>query len=875
MKSYLLLFLFAAPLFIKAQSNNPLEKKITITFNNTPVSIALKQIGAQANCSFVYANQLLNTNRNVSRSYKAEILSNLLLNLFDGQVQLRADGNQVYIKALPSGIQTLSGQIFFEGRGIPGASIRIDANHHAVSDQNGKYLIKGLAAANYSVEVSSIGFKTLRKTIQLTAGTNKLLDFSLDADAQQLQQVQVTGKNDSQKKKESGFNVNVLDVNQFNNSNRDLNQLLNATAGVRIREQGGLGSNFNFSINGLSGKAVRFFIDGIPMENYGVGMTLNNIPVNLAERIEVFKGVVPVELGADAMGGAVNVITNKGTRNYMDASLSYGSFNTQRASLNSQYVNVATGLVFKLTGFYNYSDNNYLMRSNPKYDAPIRIPDGTGQFKEVNLKRFHDDYRSGMIQGEVGIVNKKWADVFMVSMLYNKHYKEFQTGATQNTVYGKIDRRGDLLMPSVRYKKDDLFVKGLTATAFLSYGREKYAVADTSLYGFWWDGSHTNPDPSPYGEFGGGISRSLFHYQNEFLLGRINLDYRLNDQHSITFNYNYNRVKRESYDELSTRQENPAAVSREVLGLAWKNQFLEGRMKNTVFGKAFRFKTNVDQIILPGNVNATQPDNSARYNNYGGGLASRYALNSHIGLRLSYEHTYRLPEQVELLGDGLNVVANPDIKPESSHNINVGGDYSVKIENHQYAFDVSGFIRDASNFIYSTPWGNNQSKYLNERKIIIKGVEAEAQYKYADLFNITLNATYQRTKQNQRYVIGTQNANVTFGNAVPNQPYLFGNAFIAVGKNNLTGKGQRLQFDWSSQYIHWFFLNWEGYGSSQSQNKIPTQFVHNAGITYSVKEGKYNIGLESRNVFNQLAYDNFRLQKPGRSFNIKLRYFIQ
>src|SRR5690606_35793121 len=128
------------------------------------------------------------------------------------------------------------------------------------------------------------------------------------------------------------------------------------------REQGGLGSNFNFSINGLSGKSVKYFIDGVPVEVMGSTMSLNNIPVNLSERIEVYKGVVPVHLGSDAMGGAINIITSQRQTNFLDASYSYGSFNTHRAALTGQYTHEKTGLIAKASAFFNYSDNNYLMK---------------------------------------------------------------------------------------------------------------------------------------------------------------------------------------------------------------------------------------------------------------------------------------------------------------------------------------------------------------------------------------------------------------------------------------------------------------------------------------------------------------------------------
>jgi hypothetical protein len=48
-------------------------------------------------------------------------------------------------------------------------------------------------------------------------------------------------------------------------------------------------------LDGFSGKHVKIFIDGVPQEGVGSSFGLNNIPVNFADRIEVYKGVVNPE----------------------------------------------------------------------------------------------------------------------------------------------------------------------------------------------------------------------------------------------------------------------------------------------------------------------------------------------------------------------------------------------------------------------------------------------------------------------------------------------------------------------------------------------------------------------------------------------------
>ena len=84
----------------------------------------------------------------------------------------------------------------------------------------------------------------------------------------------------------------------------------------------------------------------------------------------------------------------------------------------------------------------------------------------------------------------------------------------------------------------------------------------------------------------------------------------------------------------------------------------------------------------------------------------------------------------------------------------------------------------------------------------------------------------------------------------------------------------KLQVGYRYQYVHWFYLTWEGYGSLESKSRIPTQHVHGVLATYSWHQDRYNLSLECTNLLDARLYDNFMLQKPGRSFFCKFRLFI-
>lgn len=126
---------------------------------------------------------------------------------------------------------------------------------------------------------------------------------------QHLGEVVVRG-NQVKRGNSSAFNVTAVDIRRLRNTNLDLAHILDRVSGVKVREDGGLGSGVSINLNGFTGKHVKQFIDGVPMDGSSSSFGINNIPASFANRIEVYKGVVPVDFGGDALGGAINIVTD-------------------------------------------------------------------------------------------------------------------------------------------------------------------------------------------------------------------------------------------------------------------------------------------------------------------------------------------------------------------------------------------------------------------------------------------------------------------------------------------------------------------------------------------------------------------------------------
>lgn len=761
------------------------------------------------------------------------------------------------------------------GNGIPGVTVRVGSSEKGTtSTADGSYRIDDLRPGTFELRFSSVGFENRLETISLKKGQVLRLDIVLPESARELGEVKVFGKGEAQQLRESSYTVNAIDTRAFANTTSDLNQVLNYTTGVRIREQGGLGSQFNFSINGLSGKAVKYFIDGVPLELFGTAVSLNNIPVNLAERIELYKGVVPVQLGSDAMGGAVNIITSRQQQSYLDVSHSFGSFNTHRSAVSGQYVHKPSGLTVKVSGFYNYSDNNYRMKGVEILEGGERkgdqITDLTGaSFVTADVRRFHDQYQSVMGQAEIGVTGKRWADVFSVGASYSRSLQDLQTGFEQTIVYGNVTRKADTPSALLRYKKENLFAKGLDFNLFASLSKDTYITADTLFRQYYWDGAWTAKGAS---EMSSSI-RSVNHIVRPRNFVRANLSYQLSELHSFNINYTRDQVRNEIYNKLvSDGDDMPGTMSKQVLGLAYQQDFLDKRLTNSFFVKYYGLG-----LLRNKWVDLSYQSFRSNFSNYGYGLASRYKVLPDLGIKLSLERSYRLQEVEEVYGDGLNLQPNPDLNPENSYNANLGAFYGYRASLHRFFIEAGGFYRDASDFIYVVPDQRSKAlKYENKSSVRVSGFEAELRYDYADFLTFNINATYQNAVNMTKFgSTASTTYEATYRNKIPNQPWLFGNANLGIGKNNVGGTGNRLQFNWFTQYVHWFYLTWEAFGNVNGKSNIPTQLIHNATLSYSFKDGRYNVSAESRNLTDALAYDNFRQQKPGRAFSVKVRYFLR
>ena len=736
--------------------------------------------------------------------------------------------------------------------GVKGTKIGI------VTDHNGNYELI-LPEGKYTLQVKFIGHEPEEEEVEVKAGeTIHVTDFKLREDSKELQEVQVVGKSETEIRRDQSYNVDVIDTKKLHNATGDLNQVLNQSTGIRVRENGGMGSAFTFMLNGFTGKQVKFFLDGVPMTNFGSSLSLNNLPVNVADRVEVYKGVVPIELGSDALGGAVNIITNQGLGSYVDASYSYGSFNTHRASVNVR-MRDSSGFTVNANMFANYSDNSYKI----EYEM---VDKSSGQFlPRSDFKRFHDRYKSATAMFEVGVTGKKYADKLMIGAILSGNDMQVQNGTLMRYVYGQVFRTNQTIIPTLRYKKDNLFVKGLSLSAFASYNITEDRVVDTSSRKYTWDGSYTY---NKYGSVQGEMNdyKSIYVYGGKDLLTTTSLHYDISKNHSFGFNHTMSNYERKETDKLNPDRLGliSPTLQKYTLGLGYKLTALNKKLTTNVFGKLYY----MSQKIYMANLQIY----NTRYAYPGYGIATSYFILPWMQAKASFEDARRMPESEELYGNGTRELPNPLLKPEHSKNVNIG----IRIRNiffkhHDFAFEVGAIYRKTSDLIlpYITG-GASINKNMDSTRVA--GLEAGIKYGFKDFVLFEINGTYQDIVDIKKY--GNSLKNENYLERIPNIPFLFGNANLQFKFKRAAFNHANMNVGYSCNYVEEFPLYWRQYGYADDKRTIPTQYVHNVSLTYSLFNGRYNVSLECRNLTDTKMYDFFRIQKPGRSFNVKLRYYF-
>lgn len=754
----------------------------------------------------------------------------------------------------------ICGQVTDANTGSPivDAWVSVATNSNGIAtNAQGYYKVGVQKLLKTSLTVRHIGYKTERKNIILSDSV--CVNIQLTPTENMLEGVTVTTRSEIRKLRESAMPISVIGQQQLQGTASNINDVLARTVGVTVRNTGGMGSASRISVRGLEGKRMGIYIDETPMSQLSNFVALNDIPTNMIERIEVYKGIVPYKFGGSALGGAVNVVTKEYPPVYLDFSYEIGSFNTHQISTVLKRTNHKSGLQFGMGGVVSFAKNNYKM-ALANLDGRV-------------VERNHDSFKK--IMGGISIKATKW--------WFDEMKWELILLRTKQEIQGiDLDIR-EAYNHSINYvtaltlKRKNFFLDGLDLDFDAGYVSGKYGLCDKAMHRYDWDGK-TLPPVSPFGGEQNNFASDGNNKSNE-LTAKLNMAYTIDMHHAVNLNIYADQNSLYPNDSLMDkslgfRANFPSKMKTMTVGLSYDLTLFNGRFQNAFTLKNFLFSSHSRSIDIY-SVKEPQPVKISK-NFFGFSDAMRYKFSNDLMIKFSFNSEVRIPTSEELIGNGYSILASPALKPERSSGINLGILYRrIKTDGGLIEIELNGFYNQLKDMIRFTPdMIPTMARYRNFGSVRTRGIELEAKGDICPLLYIYANGTYQDLRDMRKTIPGTEVENPTRNMRIPNVPYLLANFGTEIHKENIFGgHGQNIRLLLDASYIHQYFYDFEV--SKYQERKIPTSITMDAALEYSFCNDRWTITLKSKNLTNRRTMSELNRPLPGRYIGIKIRYLFK
>ena len=185
------------------------------------------------------------------------------------------------------------------------------------TESTGHYIMRNIPEGTFTVEVSSVGYKTQYREINVRKGHSYEVNFTLEEDLVQIDGVIVSATRSETTRRMSPTLVNVVSMDVYNRANATtVAQGLSFQPGVRVENNC---QNCGFQqvrINGLDGQYTQILIDSRPIFSALAGVYgIEQLPANMVDRVEVMRGGGSALFGSSAIAGTINIITKEPVRN--------------------------------------------------------------------------------------------------------------------------------------------------------------------------------------------------------------------------------------------------------------------------------------------------------------------------------------------------------------------------------------------------------------------------------------------------------------------------------------------------------------------------------------------------------------------------------
>lgn len=629
------------------------------------------------------------------------------------------------------------GHVISSGEHIPYASILIEGTTiGTATDETGHYQFINLPVGEITIVANAVGYKPKGITVVTEANKTIEVNFELEEDVMNLEEVVVSADRSDQKRTEAQVIVNTISPKLFNIAQTiTVSEGLNFSPGLRLENNC---QNCGFTqvrMNGMEGSYSQILINSRPIFSGLAGVYgLELIPSSMIKKIEVVRGGGSALYGSNAIAGTINLIMKEPDRNTYEIGADYhvnGIGMGNKVSSTPDYsADINTSLVADdhRTGVAIYG----FARKNKAFDANN---DGFSEMPEMENLTL-----GGRLYHRLGYRGKLSIDLFNIREQrdggnmqdYPLHERDLAEAVkhdlkTAAVTYDQYFRKYDLL---------SLYASG----QFLD--RESYYGANKSLSDYGYSEDRT---------YNLGFQYKLVFDHSSVIAGVENTSGFLTDKKLGYPDYDDATVVDDSIIYVphtsNTIVVNQSSV---ITGTFVQYEATLDRFKMSIGGR-------FDYYLIRDHSDESSDDKSGIV--FSPRISLMYNILDQLKVRTSYAQGYRAPQvfdedlHIETSGSRKVLHENdPDLKQETSHSIMLSLDYTGTIGSVYIGFLVEGFYtRLLDPFVNEIENPDAEGTVIYTRKnaddgAIVQGINFELNVKPQHDFTLSGGFTMQTSK---------------------------------------------------------------------------------------------------------------------------------
>lgn len=644
-------------------------------------------------------------------------------------------------------------------------------------------------------------------------------------------------KTGSVKNDPSGF-TNVIELDKVKQRYTSLDEVLEREAGIRIRRYGGLGSYSTLSIRGSNANQVRFYIDGVPLNNnVGGEVNLSDLPFDNLEKIEVYKSGTSAGFSGSAIGGAVNLVTQKGKKDKStQLQLGAGSFKTIK--LNAMHKDFYKDLDYTFFVQREKSDQDFTFRNNNGTPILNTIDDFDDKRQNAWFDRFN-------FTTNLAYKHKSTTYTFLNDFNYRMHgipgpgYNQTQ----------KVKRKFLRNTSSLGTDTKGFWFENLNFQTRLYYTGGRDELFDPRK-----EFNSASPDSKA------NIQQYGLHLIPEIYLLKYHQIIRIL---AGSERETYKRDRRNEFHEIVEKTPRKFRTHNFVQ-LQDEFRFWDKRLRLIPSVQAEQYVDRYNEDPLKQNLtNLLNGQKTERkFTNYRFGFIGipYQTPKTVLGWKMNGSIETRFPDFLELFGERGSIIGNTDLKPEKSKNFDAGPVLDLQFTNVDLNTSIAYFKKTIESMILFVPNSQFTLRPENVDSALIRGFEFSLKLKLYKKIMLDSNYTYQKA-------INTSDVTYLKNKYLPLRPLHEWQAGVEYYQQDKFETGFRTTF------IGAVFKD----RTNEYQNYEPARWLHNIYFSFYIYKAKVDnaskelkVTFEAKNILDKRAFDIVGYPLPGRSYYVTL-----